>query len=276
MTEAIALTCPCGGRYDRVLVSEPRYRIVRCGACGLHATDPRQADDHYDDSYFEKNYLERADHWRRSHAYWFRRVVAPLFHDRPRPRILDVGCGIGLFLSTVSSRWDRVGLEPAGTACEIARARFGLDVKALRLEDLEPEGGFDVVTFWDVVEHLPDPIGTLRAAARHLRPDGYLVVKVPDIDRAARLAGRLLARAGKGTVVFQAGAHLYQFDRRSLRSTLRRAGYDPLELGSHTPPYGLRAFFMPGRLSGRVARLVLHAAGLSRTLVAVARARQAV
>ena len=267
---ATSLLCPCGGPYDPPIVSEPGYRILRCRDCGLHATDPREPSESYDHGYFERNYVDRDEHWRRSHAYWFRKVVAPLVHGATRPRILDVGCGTGLFLSTVPARWERVGLEPAGTGCAIARERYGLDARPLLLEDFEPDGGFDVVTFWDVVEHLTDPIVTLRAAARHLRSSGHIVVKVPDIGPPARMAGRALARARKGSVIFQASAHLYQFDRGSLASTLRSAGYRPLRVESHLPPFGLRAFFAPGRLSGRAARLLLHVAGLTRTLVAVA------
>jgi hypothetical protein len=165
-------------------------------------------------------------------------------------------------------------VEPSATAAEHARTRFGLDVREALLEELPAGGGHDFVTFWDVVEHLPDPDATLRAAARHLAPGGRLVVKVPDISPRAVAAGSMLARAGKGSVIFHIGAHLYQFDAGTLRSTLERAGYAVERLESHPAPYPVRAFFMKGRLSGRVARLGLHFAGLSRSLVAVARPRE--
>ncbi len=273
ITSISDLHCPCGGDYGGVAASEARYRIVRCASCGLLATDPRTSDDaDYEGTYFEKNYLDRLDHWRRAHAHWFRKIVVPLAPAGRKPRVLDVGCGIGLFLSVVDPSWDRHGVEPSARACEIACRKFGLTPHCMMLEDLQVGEGFDVITFWDVLEHLPDPIATLRVAQRHLRPGGRLVLKVPDIDTGALALGKTLARFGKGSVIFHIGAHLYQFDERSLRRTLSTARLRVDSLKSYQAPEGLQAFFMKGRLRGRLARLAIHLGGLDRSLIAVTRA----
>ena len=99
-----------------------------------------------------------------------------------------------------------------------------MKVRRQRLEELDAAERFDVITFFDVVEHLPDPIAALRRAAEHLEPGGALVVKVPDVSPRALAAARLLARAGRARLVLQPGAHLFQFDGATLDGTLRRAG----------------------------------------------------
>jgi 2-polyprenyl-3-methyl-5-hydroxy-6-metoxy-1,4-benzoquinol methylase len=267
-----SLRCPCGGEYAGILVEEPTYRELRCGRCGLVATDPRDVDvqHEYDEVYFERNYLARRGHWTRSHRHWFEQVIAPLMRGRPRPRILDVGAGVGLFLSVVPSTWERIGLEPAVAGCRLAADHFGLEVRPQLVEELSDSDGFDVVTCWDVVEHVKDPIRFLRAAHRHVRSGGFLVVKVPHIGRRSRAIGRLLARARKGSIVFQPSAHLYQFDRGTLAATLVHAGVTSPRIAVHRAPFGIRSVIEPGRLAARVARLGLTALGADRVVIAVA------
>jgi len=265
------MICPCGGSYAETVLREGAVTLRRCAACGLLGMDPRdpEPEGDYDEDYFQKNYVERAAHWQRAHRYWSEHVLAGL--GGPGTRMLDVGCGIGLLLSVAPPGWQAVGLEPGQGAAENAGRLFGVKVRRQRLEELDAAERFDVITFFDVIEHLPDPIAALRRAAAHLAPGGALVVKVPDISARALAAARLLARAGRARLILHTGAHLFQFDGATLDGTLRRAGLHRVAVGSHRAPYGLRGFFMKGRLSGRIARLGFTLAGLDRSLIAVAR-----
>jgi 2-polyprenyl-3-methyl-5-hydroxy-6-metoxy-1,4-benzoquinol methylase len=265
------LRCPCGGSYGETVVAQPGYALRRCVGCGLLGMDPRTAegDGDYAAAYFEKNYLARAAHWREANRHWSRRVLTPL--GGPGTRLLDVGCGLGLLLSVAPPGWIAVGLEPGEGAAELARRELGVQVRRQHLETLDPAERFDVITFFDVIEHLVDPIAALRRAAAHLSPGGAIVVKVPDISARALRAARLLARFGRAGVVLHPGSHLYQFDATTLRATMDRAGLRVEQLASHPSPRAYRAFFIEGRLVGRLARLGLTLAGADHTLVAVAR-----
>jgi SAM-dependent methyltransferase len=114
------------------------------------------------------------------------------------------------------------GLEPARAARAHAES-LGLDVRDARLENLDPatDGGYEAIVMADVIEHLDDPVGALRAAAALLAPGGALCVVTPDpASRTARLAG---ARWWG-----YLPAHTYLLPRSTLRRLLRDAGLDPI------------------------------------------------
>lgn len=268
-----ALRCPCGGAYASVVAEEKGHRQLRCGSCGLVGSDPRdfELSEQYDTKFFEKNYLDRADHWTRSHRHWIDTVARPLLEGKTRPRVLDVGCGVGLSLAALPASWDRVGIEPAAAAAALARERLGLDVRTAFLEDLDDPEGFDLIAFWDVVEHVPDPIAFLGAARRLLRPGGRIVMKVPHMGRRALSVGRALTRVGKAHVLFHTGIHLYQFDARTLRATVERAGYAVEKLDVRGPASRLGEILASKRLTARLAHALFVATGSSNVMIAVAR-----
>lgn len=95
------------------------------------------------------------------------------------PDLVDIGCGDGCFLSLVSGSRKR-GLELNPVAVEKARAR-GLDVREGLLPVL-PDASADVLTMFQVLEHVSEPAAVLKDTARVLRPGGLLVVAVPNND----------------------------------------------------------------------------------------------
>jgi SAM-dependent methyltransferase len=94
-------------------------------------------------------------------------------------RVIDVGCGDGYFLSLIPHQ-HKIGLEFNPAAIAKARAR-GLDVRSAALADL-PDGSANVITFFQVLEHVVDPLATLREAVRVLRASGFLLIAVPNND----------------------------------------------------------------------------------------------
>jgi SAM-dependent methyltransferase len=136
-------------------------------------------------------------------------------------RLLDVGCGDGAFLARAEARgWTVVGLETSPEAAERARAATRGTVVCAPLEQALLPGEFDLVTFWDSLEHLVDPAAALRRVRAHMRPGSVIAITMPNAAGAeARLWGRRwhyldLSRYG----------HLHHFTPRSLRRLLERAG----------------------------------------------------
>src|ERR1700688_2285559 len=134
----------------------------------------------------------------------------------PHPRLLDFGAGIGTFVRAARDEgWDAVGVERSASAVESARGEHSVELNA----DLSAvETDFDVITMWDVIEHLRDPRGTVEALRAHLRPGGWLVMETGNWESW----GRLLAADAWALYLFD---HQYYFSPRSLEEMLSRAGY---------------------------------------------------
>jgi len=173
--------------------------LVRCTGCGLRWWDFAAVDaqalygEHYfrsagdagyDDYYALRPGLERTSRMRLA------RIARRL--GLRGTRVLDVGCGPGFFLATArATGWEVAGLELSEAACRFARDELSIDVTQGTAEDTDlPAGRFDLITFWDVLEHLPDPRAALVNAARALRPGGGLVLSTGDVESlVARLSG---------------------------------------------------------------------------------------
>lgn len=139
---------------------------------------------------------------------------------RGKKRLLDIGSGGGGFLRRMRDYgWEVVAVEPDPVAAERARKLHGLEVHATTLEqaDLPPQS-FDLITFYHVLEHLPDPIATLRRARELLRLGGRLVALTPN---QGSLGYR---RFGPAWVSLDPPRHLYGYSVGHLKQIALLAG----------------------------------------------------
>lgn len=192
---------------------------------------------------------------RRNHRAALARIAR---HARPPGRLLDFGCGFGLFLDTARQvGWDVAGIDPLPGHGAYARGALGLDVVSDTLRpDTFPAARFDVVTAFQVFEHLPDPRAELAALRRLLRPGGLLVVEVPNV---ATPLVRLLGGRHRHFVA----DHLWFFAPATLRRFLESGGFEVLEVARPTRWLSARylaARWLPRYLPRRLARAVDAAA----------------
>lgn len=224
--------CPlCNAANPRRFLERNGFSVVACGSCGLRFLSPQpsaeQLEELYGEAYFARarpgepgydRYLEEMDHIRRT------------FDDRliflPKPdgaaRLVDVGAAIGLFVERARQMgWDAEGIEPSVWAARYATEVLNQPVRPVTLEQANlPAAGADVVTMWEVIEHLPDPRATLAAVARVLRPGGMLALSTPDAgSRVARAMGRSWPGWKK------IPEHLFFFDRATLKQLLEESGF---------------------------------------------------
>ena len=146
-----------------------------------------------------------------------------------RGQLLDVGCATGFFLDLARSKgWNVVGTEVSSFGARFAQERFGLDVRLGTLRELRfDDQAFDVVTMWDVIEHVLDPMAELLEVHRVLRQGGLLSIITPDASSpVARLLG------SRWEEYRRVREHVYFFSRRTLAEMLRKAGFDILRMES--------------------------------------------
>jgi 2-polyprenyl-3-methyl-5-hydroxy-6-metoxy-1,4-benzoquinol methylase len=148
-------------------------------------------------------------------------------YETKRGRLLDVGCALGFFIDTAHKRgWAVDGVDISEHAVQYARDTLGLPARVGMLEDAGyPQAEFDVLTLWDVIEHVPDPVANLRYCASLLKERGLIVLSTPDV-------GSLVAKvAGARWMGYKlADEHLYYFSRRTLALALEKAGFELVEL----------------------------------------------
>jgi len=198
-------------------------RTVICRQCGLVFSDPRpdsgEVRDYYEHSYrldYKASYQPKARHVYRAGKVALDRVrrLAPIL--RPGCRVLDVGAGGGEVVYVLRA----LGYEASGFEPNEGYARFASGVLKLPVTHgfyqqarIEP-GSQDVVTMFHVVEHFESPSDALRRAREWLRPDGRLLVEVPNVEAVCQWPHSRFHRA-----------HLYNFSPATLEMAGIKAGY---------------------------------------------------
>jgi SAM-dependent methyltransferase len=199
--------------------------LVACTTCGLGRFEPPLGADEvgrFDpDEYYGQvgskfqPFVEKVVRWIGSRHIEYLAQGLP-----PGGRVLDVGCGRGVILGALADRGFEVhGVERSASAAGGADPRAAIRV-APRLADAGyPDGHFDEVVIWHVLEHLEDPLGTITEVHRILRPGGRVVVAVPNFSSAqARWSGAAWFH-------LDAPRHLFHFPLESLCRLLGNAGF---------------------------------------------------
>ncbi len=201
----------------------PELKLRRCRQCGcLWADDARQdeailvaAYERVSELYFESTendprYLQ------------FYRWIEQLLKQHVSGRtVLDVGCGDGTFLSTLSSDWSKRGVEPSASGARLARER-GLEVACGTLDTTTESFEVDLISALDVIEHVVDPHNFIESLKQRLGKDGTVLLLTGDADAyPARIAG------SQWSYLRWCG-HISVFSQSGLRRLLESHGFQVL------------------------------------------------
>ena len=293
--------CPLCGRDDSELLCEAadpipadgpglRFAVVRCRHCTLAYTNPRPTPDtiahFYPRDYGPHRPPQAAPPSQAPSAFWSRVFGRPCRERRgllpgAGRRLLDFGCGSGGYLRRMAALgWRATGLDVAEHVVAVARDGANCDAIAGSLPhaDLQP-ASFDVVTMWQSLEHVHDPLAILREALRVLVPGGTLLVAVPNFE------GFSSWFFGGHWFGLDLPRHLTHFTTQTLRDMLRAAGFRVMSLRGLVHADWLRSSARRATAAGAggfgsrlmcwkpVAKAVSwasYAAGKSEALVAVA------
>jgi len=222
--------CPtCGADKPALELEKDHMRIARCTACDLVYVTPTFDEAHYREVYASAEYQEIVrDLGIKSHDYRVQRfgiervgIMARHLPGVTAPRYLDVGCSTGFVVEAARDRgWNATGIDLNPSAIDYGRSR-GLDLRTVALEDLDvPAASFDAVSLFDVLEHLFDPVRTVRACVRLLKPGGILFLYLPNYDSASRLL------MGKDAHFIWPTHHLNYYTPTTIRDLMAREGLD--------------------------------------------------
>jgi len=247
--------CPvCGEPGGRRVFREAGIDLLRCATC-RHVRStwvPEDAEGYWGADVVPSYGPDHVE------PYWYHARV-PSYREffarfAPRPgRLVDVGAGFGYFVRFARERgWDAEGWEISPGAVEWSRRHVMAEgLHAGRVEDAGlPEKSVDVVTLWDVIEHVEDPVALVAWAHGVLRPGGLLFLQTPNVDFQlvrARLLRRLRG-VGEEATLMEARHHLNDFSFASMTRMLEATGYARHEFHVLRPTYTIAGGH--GRLAG--------------------------
>jgi 2-polyprenyl-3-methyl-5-hydroxy-6-metoxy-1,4-benzoquinol methylase len=237
--------CPlCGGSNSSLAWAKANVRYVRCASCTLVFQYPPpargQIEQLYTEGYFVKSsredeFVGYQDYDQSNNEILAHKLFAQIRNlgSTDRTAYLDIGCATGNLLELARSQgWNATGLEISSWAAAKARSR-GFFVYERPVDECHIDSDtFDVVSLFDVIEHFPDPVPTLRTIHRILKPGGRLFVQTPNV---AGVDVKYIHRID--SIVLQPDAHLVLFTKRTLRTALEQAGFVVYSMG-YIPKFG--------------------------------------
>ena len=222
----------CGAREHKSIFSKSGYDLVGCTSCGLaYIANPPSAEElariYSLDANYHRDLLDPSSAAFAAMQALAQRHLATVVRATAPGRLLDIGCSTGLFLDAARHvGYQTQGIEFSTASADFARDHFALDVVQgdVASAKLAP-ASFDVVTMFDVIEHVPDPLADLRAIHALLAPGGTLIISTPNIDGLfPKLSYGLAARLGYWPHP-DPPHHLFQFSVKSMAAMLEKAGF---------------------------------------------------
>lgn len=228
------MTCYLCGSGMSHFLHKNGYDIYRCSACGLARTQLKEdyktfLKNHYSRGYYTGDpsysayvsYKDDKPHIVRN----MRKFLKSIQKEKPGGRLLDVGCAMGYFVElALAAGYDAYGFDPSSYA--VAHAKKTLVNGRVQVGDVSsvsyPPKSFDVITMFDVFEHLDDPAAALVRVREWLADDGVVVIATGDTQSAA---ARVLGRRWTFYIPPQ---HLFFFNRKNLSLLFSRLGFVPL------------------------------------------------
>lgn len=214
-------------------INSPEYSYQKCLNCGLVVL--ALESQRYDPSIYADsgNYSNEPPRFSKAifsiMSFFYKRRLKALEKvcQVHQGTLLDIGCGKGEFLRVAKENgWEVFGLEPTQSRAEMARKNYGLRVVNAPLDHslFKPES-FDAVTLWHVFEHLPSPREALEIVHDCLKPEGVLLIAIPNIDSWQAMIGK------ERWFHLEAPRHLFHYSPDTITQLLQEHGFIVKKIG---------------------------------------------
>lgn len=174
----------CGDSNNKVIFEEFDIDILRCQNCE-HVFSSYDTDQFYDGYFGDQVGSEEQFWWNEAHEKMYADFCNRFIVGKSG-KLLDVGCGLGYFVRKISSfpNWQAFGYEISKAAVQFAQNKLGLDnIFCGKVEGSNfPKNYFDIITLWDVIEHIPNPDPLLSYLSSILKDDGILFIHTPNVQ----------------------------------------------------------------------------------------------
>lgn len=211
------------------------FSLYKCTRCGLVMTDLGIPYDRFVEEHYNKKYFT-GDMHRSAYINYkddklvivrnMQKFLREIQRTKPSGKLLDAGCALGFFVElALRNGYHAYGFDPSEYAVEESKKLVGEKrIKHGTISSVHyPSKFFDVITLFDVFEHLRDPISDLRRLKQFLKDDGVIVIATGDTDS-------FMARALKRRWTFYIPPqHLYFFNKNLLTKVLALDGMVPLK-----------------------------------------------
>jgi len=225
----------CQGTEGTFLLEKEGYSIVKCNKCSLifaKLVKPIDYINLYSANYFNvegtkggigyRNYL--AD--KKAYQLYFQKKLLQILHYKKKGNFLDIGCALGFLLNLAQKKGYKVsGLDVSKYAVKFIRRKLGTKVYLGQLQQMKlPANYFDIITSFESMEHVENPLGFLREIKRILKPGGYFFATTPNQK------GIWPKIMGKRWFSYKPPEHLYYFDFQTIKKMVERAGLEVVEV----------------------------------------------
>jgi SAM-dependent methyltransferase len=229
--------CWCGANEFEIIIQGPdllldmpgEFQFVKCCNCGLLRQNPYldwdDLKNYYPDNYASyqpqtSTITSHMHRWDKRYGLWKRVKIINKY--KPSGTWVDIGAGTGRILQEASlwKKWKLLAVEPVKHAAEYIQNNSDIIVINNQFEDLEGfENHFDIVTMWDVIEHLKNPITCLTKVRDILKPGGIFVFSTPNLKSWDRKV------FNKYWVGYDLPRHLHLFPDNLLLQILEDIGF---------------------------------------------------
>ncbi len=239
MTQLIG-RCPLCKVSDTIQIARQEINnLMQCRNCGLLYRHPAPAPEDYeklnndlDYAWYKEFDLAQFDftRFKKTNQYFqIQRRLKYVQRYKSSGNLLDVGCGLGFFVQEAAGLgFSATGIDISQKTIKWAQETLHIDVRAGKLEEMNFHAGqFDIVTLWHVLEHMPDPLGTLRYLYRLIKSNGYIFVELPNVAGIDIRVKNFLSRyrlKKHPWCHFSMPEHLYEFNSATFRRLAASAG----------------------------------------------------
>lgn len=267
-------------------------KVVQCRRCDLEFLNPHPSPEAMVESYSSTARMRVANE-KLSQYYenfegseterFYKHCLDVIGRIKRSGRLLDIGCGRGQFLKIARDfGWAVMGLEPGREHAEYASEKLGMEtVNAAVDKAMFDEGYFDIITLWDIIEHLNNPKATLRRISHWLKPDGLLLIATPN---HASLLDFLVCNiyGGTGGFVkwplhyFYVAEHILYFTPKTLRDLMWRSGFQvikELKTGTDIERYAVASHI---RVIAKVLLFLSKLVGLENRIITICRKKDTI
>jgi len=173
------------------LIEKDDWKVYRCPVCGLGFLDPRPSENEIENLYRSEYFSQRYDQGIDPSSKQYQKRLSAEQHRtkfiksvKRSGNLLDIGCGYGYFLDACRRQGYQVqGLDVSDWAARYAIDILGISITIGKIGDIAlPSASLDIITMWHFLEHAPDPHTALQKAKSWLKPDGILVIDVPNYE----------------------------------------------------------------------------------------------